>query len=154
MNPIIRISTLDDLPTLLTFEQGVINAERPFNPTIKDGAIHYYSIPDLINNTDSEIYVVELNKNIVACGYALIKPDRHYLKHEKQGYLGFMFVDNNYRGKGLNKQIIETLLKWCKSRDVFEIKLDVYNDNIAAIKAYEKAGFEKHMINMRRNIKT
>jgi RimJ/RimL family protein N-acetyltransferase len=152
MNPTIRKATLDDIPILLEFEQGVINAERPFDPTIKNGEINYYSITELINSNESEVFVVDLNNEIIASGYAKIKTDRPYLKHDKQGYLGFMFVPESYRGKGLNKLIVNALLAWCKERGVFEIRLDVYDDNLPAIKAYEKVGFIKHMINMRMDI--
>ena len=151
--PTIRKATLKDLPTLLTFEQGLIEAERPFDPTIKSGHISYYDISELIKNDDSEVVVAEINNNIVASGYAKIKPDRHYLKHTQQGYLGFMFVPKTYRGNQFNKYIISALIEWCKARHIFEIRLDVYDENIAAIKAYEKTGFKKHMINMRLDIK-
>ncbi|MFH4963379.1 GNAT family N-acetyltransferase [Gaetbulibacter sp. M235] len=152
MTYFIRKATLKDIPTLLDFEQGIIEAERPFDPTIQDGQISYYNIAELINNDASEVFVVEKNNQIVASGYAKIKGDRHYLKHDRIGYLGFMFVHKEHRGQGLNKLIINELLNWCKERSVFEIRLDVYDDNIAAIKAYEKVGFKKHMINMRFNI--
>jgi len=152
MKAIVRKANLEDVPVLLDFEQGVIKAERPMDPTIKNEKISYYSIKDLINNEDSVVYVVEKNKEIVASGYAKIKPDRHYLKHQYQGYLGFMFVPEQHRGNGFIKVIIDALLKWCKERKVFEIRLDVYNDNLPAIKAYEKSGFKKHMINMRFDI--
>ncbi|OEK07782.1 GNAT family N-acetyltransferase [Flavivirga aquatica] len=152
MSPIVRKATLKDLSTLLMFEQGVIQAERPFDSTIKDGKINYYNISELITSSCSDVFVAEINNIIVACGYAKIKTDRHYLKHNYQGYLGFMFVDKEYRGKQLNKLIIDTLLKWCKTQNVFEIRLDVYPNNIPTIKAYEKVGFKKHMINMRLDI--
>ena len=152
MKPNIRKATLDDVPTLLEFEQGLINAERPMDPTIKDGNISYYDVSEFIKNKDSELYVVELNDDIVASGYAKIKDDRHYLKHKQQGYLGFMFVPDNHRGNSYNKLIIDALLKWCKVKGINEIRLDVYDDNSPAIKAYEKVGFKKHMINMRMNI--
>ncbi|WP_298237753.1 GNAT family N-acetyltransferase [uncultured Algibacter sp.] len=153
MVPIVRIATLNDLPTLLSFEQGVIEAERPFDPTIKAGCITYYDISKLITNENSEVFVAEIDDEIVASGYAKIKPDRHYLKHAEQGYLGFMYVSEKHRGKQLNKLIIDALLHWCKNKNVFEIRLDVYQDNLPAIKAYEKTGFKKHMINMRLDIK-
>lgn len=152
MSIIVRKANLEDLPILLEFEQGVIKAERPFDPTIKEGNIVYYNIPDLISNPNSDIFVVEIENHIVASGYAKVKSDRHYLKHECQGYLGFMFVTDHHRGKQLNKLIIDALLEWCKSRNIFEIRLDVYPDNVSAIKAYEKIGFKRHMINMRLNI--
>jgi len=152
MKPIVRKATLDDVPVLLEFEQGLIFAERPMDSTIKDGKISYYDVSEFIKNDDSVLYVVELNHEIVASGYAKIKPDRHYLKHEKQGYLGFMFVPVTHRGKGYNKLIINALTDWSKKQGVFEIRLDVYDVNNSAIKAYEKAGFKKHLITMRMNL--
>jgi RimJ/RimL family protein N-acetyltransferase len=152
MNYLVRKATIKDLPVLLHFEQGIIEAERPMDPTIKDGKISYYDISELILQEESEVYVIEMNGEVVASGYAKIKDDRHYLKHKKQGYLGFMFVPSAHRGKGLNKLLLEALLKWCKQRSIFEIRLDVYDANAAAIRAYEKVGFTKHMINMRLNI--
>tara|TARA_R110000868_G_scaffold130775_1_gene340618 strand:- start:137 stop:610 length:474 start_codon:yes stop_codon:yes gene_type:complete len=152
MTPIIRIATLKDLTVLLRFEQGVIEAERPFDPTIKECEITYYDISELITSPNSEVFVAEIENEIVASGYVKIKSDRHYLKHEKQGYLGFMYVSEKHRGKQLNKHIIDALLQWCKLRNIFEVRLDVYDDNIPAINAYQKVGFKKHMINMRLDI--
>ncbi len=152
MNYITRKATLDDLPTLLKFEQGVIEAERPMDPTLKDGKINYYDISEIITNENSDVFVVEINNEIVASGYAKIMSDRHYLKHKKQGYLGFMFVPKDYRGKGVNKLIVDALLNWCRERNIFEIRLDVYDVNLPAIRAYEKVGFKKHLINMRLNL--
>ena len=152
MTPIIRIATLKDLTVLLRFEQGVIEAERPFDPTIKECEITYYDISELITSPNSVVFVAEIENEIVASGYVKIKSDRHYLKHEKQGYLGFMYVSEKHRGKQLNKHIIDALLQWCKLRNIFEVRLDVYDDNIPAINAYQKVGFKKHMINMRLDI--
>ena len=153
MNPIVRKATLDDLPTLLKFEQGLIGAERPMDPTIQDGDISYYDISEFIRDENAEVYIVEEGGEIVASGCVRIRGDRHYLKHDRIGYLGFMFVPEGKRGRGLNKLIISALLKWCREKGLDEIRLDVYNSNIPAIRAYEKAGFQKHLINMRLNLK-
>ena len=152
MQPIVRKALLEDLPTLLEFEQGLIEAERPMDPTIKEGKISYYDISLLITNDNSDVFVVTINDEIIASGYAKILEDRPYLKHDKQGYLGFMFVPEQHRGNGYNKLIMDALIKWCKERQVFELRLDVYDINPSAIRAYEKAGFKKHLINMRVDI--
>ena len=144
-----RKATIQDLPILLQFEQGVIQAERPFDPTLKEGDIVYYNIKELITDEHSVVYIVENDTEIVASGYANIKEDRLCLKHSKLGYLGFMYVSETHRGKGINQLIIDALLNWCKEKNILEIKLDVYQDNIPAIRAYEKIGFKKYMINMR-----
>lgn len=148
----IRKANLKDLPALLEMEQGLIAVERTMDPTIKEGEISYYDLQGFITADDTEVLVAEHNGKIVASGYARIKDDRHYLKHKKQAYLGFMFVVKEHRGKQLNKLIIDNLLVWCKNKGFFELRLDVYEDNIPAIRAYEKIGFKKHMINMRMNI--
>ena len=152
MKPIVRLAAKEDLPILDKFMDGLVNAERPMDPTIKDGKVVYYELSSFIDNEDSALYVVELKNEIVASGYAKRKGDRHYLKHDKQAYLGFMFVPENHRGNGYNKLIMDALLKWCKNKNLTEIRLDVYDINDAAIRAYEKAGFYKHMINMRLDI--
>ncbi|MFT4669967.1 MAG: GNAT superfamily N-acetyltransferase [Flavobacteriaceae bacterium] len=153
MNYIVRKANLKDMPILLDFEQGVIEVERPMDSTLQDGRISYYDITELITSENSEVFVVEIDTKIVASGYAKIMKDKTYLKHDKQGYLGFMFVLEDFRGRGYNKLILDTLMSWCKERGIFEIRLDVYDMNEAALRAYEKAGFKKHLINMRMNIK-
>jgi RimJ/RimL family protein N-acetyltransferase len=153
MKSIVRKAKHEDLPVLMEFMKGLVEAERPMDPTIKDGHVVYYDLSEIMANEESDLYVVELNNELVASGYAKIKNDRPYLKHDKQGYLGFMFVPENHRGNGYNKLIMDTLLQWCEDRNIYEIRLDVYEDNPSAIRAYEKAGLKKHLIMMRMNLK-
>jgi RimJ/RimL family protein N-acetyltransferase len=152
MKPIIRKATKKDLPILMEFMNGLVEAERPMDPTIKDGHVVYYDLSEIMANEESDLFVVELNNELVASGYVKIKDDRPYLKHKKQGYLGFMFVPEKHRGNGYNKLIMDALLKWCKDRNISEIRLDVYEDNPSAIRAYEKVGLKKHLITMRMNL--
>jgi ribosomal protein S18 acetylase RimI-like enzyme len=37
----------------------------------------------------------------------------------------------------------------CFTKSVTELRLEVYSDNFAAVGAYERAGFSKHIIEMR-----
>jgi RimJ/RimL family protein N-acetyltransferase len=153
MKPIVRLATKSDLATLDLFMDGLVAAERPMDETIKDGKVVYYDLEGFIFSEDAVLYVAELNEELVASGYAKIKKDRIYLKHEEHAYLGFMYVPEKHRGNGYNKLIIDALLAWAKTRNISEIRLDVYETNPAAIRAYEKTGFEKHMIHMRLNLK-
>ena len=145
----IRTATLNDIDILLEFEQGVIKAERPFDVTLDADPITYYNLEELILSDDASLVVAEIEGKIIGSGYAMIKPARHYLNHEFYSYLGFMFTLPDYRGRGVNTKIIERLKQWSDSKGLKEIRLTVYDENHGAIRAYEKAGFKKHIIEMR-----
>ncbi|MEM7431956.1 MAG: GNAT family N-acetyltransferase [Pseudomonadota bacterium] len=131
-----------DLPVLLEFEQGVIDEERPFNPAIRDAGVTYYDLPKLMSDPDSNLQVIEVDGRIVACGYVTIRTSKATFQHEKHAYLGFMYVDREFRGQGVNQQIVDALIEWGKRRDINDFYLDVYSGNQAAVRAYEKAGFQ------------
>ncbi|MBC9798625.1 GNAT family N-acetyltransferase [Sinomicrobium weinanense] len=145
----LRRAVLDDLDTLLEFEQGIIEAERPFDETLKEEKISYYDLKAFILDPDTEVVVAESDGKPVGSGYARIMDAKSFLKHGKYAYLGFMYVHPEYRGRGINKRIVDALKQWSLSRNISEIRLDVYSDNLAAIRAYEKAGFQRHLLNMR-----
>jgi GNAT superfamily N-acetyltransferase len=146
---IIRPAEPKDIQTLLAFEQGVIQTERPFDPTLKKNPIHYYDLAEMIAADHVRLLVAESQGKLIASGYARIEPDKPYLAHSQRAYLGFMYTLPDWRGKGINKLIIEELIAWSKSRGLNELRLDVYDANENAIRAYEKAGFTRHMLHMR-----
>ena len=144
-----RKAQLSDLEILLSFEQGIIETERPFDPTIKEGEVHYYDLAKMIAASNVEVMVAELNGEVIGSGYARIEESKIYLKHSRHAYLGFMYVKPKHRGKGVNNKVMEALKRWSVSQNITEFRLEVYNDNLPAIKAYEKAGFKGHMLEMR-----
>ena len=150
-NLIIRKATINDLESLLRFEQDLISTERFFDDTLQQPT-HYYDLQMMMAASHIQLLVAETPTRLVGCGYARIENAKPYLKHTKHAYLGFMYVVPEYRGKGVNKQIIEALEEWSLEQHITEWRLDVYFDNSPAIKAYEKAGFQKHLVCMRKGI--
>ncbi|WP_185140151.1 GNAT family N-acetyltransferase [Reichenbachiella versicolor] len=147
-----RAASLSDVSNLLVLEQEIIEAERPFNPTIKNEKTHYYDLEQLISDKNTYLIVAEESNRLVGTGYAQIRKSVEAFKHSYHSYLGFMYVIPEYRGQGINKNIINELLNWSKDRDVFDFYLEVYSENEAAIKAYQKAGFNTSFISMKLNL--
>lgn len=145
----IRQAKFTDTKSLRAFEQGVVQAELPFNSTLNKEGVEYYDIDQLIMSPESEILVAVSNNQLIGSGYARIEKAKPYFKHSHHGYLGFMYVLPEFRRQGVNKMIFDALKNWCKSKGVFELRLDVYSQNAGAIRAYEKVGFEPLMIEMR-----
>ena len=145
----IRPATTADLPKLSEFLQFLVDAERPFDPTLKEGEIFYYDIEEFISDEKSELLVIDYKHQIIGCGYAQIRSAKPYQKFESFGYLGFMYVSPEFRGNGFNNLLLNDLKKWVLSQGITEVRLEVYSENESAIKAYEKAGFKQILTTMR-----
>jgi len=148
----IRSAVIKDLPVLYEFEQGIVSAERPYDETLKPGHINYYDLKLMIDSSKTEVIVAETSNELIGSAYVDIRAASSYLNHSYYGYLGFMYVKPEYRGQGVNKKIVEELKSWARKKGITELRLDVYDENDSAIKAYEKAGFSRHMIKMRMTI--
>ena len=150
MNPItIRKAEQKDLATLLEFEQAIIEYERPFEEKMIKEKFNYYDLGELIASQEAEVLIALDDEQIIASGYAKVKKSLHFLEDKQHAFLGFMYVSPNYRGKGINQQVIQELIIWAKSKGLKEVALTVYDKNDSAIRAYEKIGFEKNIVEMR-----
>ena len=144
-----RPATKADLPALLEFEQGIITAERPFDPTLKPDPISYYDVGAMIDDPDVEVIVAVDGDLVVGSGYAKEKPSVHCVDPPTHCFLGCMFGRLEYRGQGVNGLVTEALLDWARARGLTEVQLRVYDDNVGAVRAYAKKGFAKYMVVMR-----
>ena len=145
----IRSAQPEDLPTLLGFEQGIIRAERPYDHTLKPDPISYYDVSALIAAEDAEVAVAELDGQLIGSGYARRKPSRPYLTPSEHAFIGFLYVAPEHRGKGVNKRVLEHLFAWAKANNLPDVHLTVYPGNAPAVRAYEKAGFDPYLLEMR-----
>lgn len=145
----IRPAIISDLEILLNFEQELIKAERPYDETIRKDPVRYYDLKSMILDDEVAVFVAEMDHTVVSCGTAIVKQARPYLNHQEYVNFGFMYTLPKHRGIGINKLILNALRTWSLSKGYHEMRLTVYVDNISAIKAYEKAGFVSHLIEMR-----
>jgi ribosomal protein S18 acetylase RimI-like enzyme len=145
----IRKATLKDLPILLDFEQRLIAVERPMDISLEQRKkIHYYDIGAFIKSDSAELYVATIEDEIIASGYGLIKRNDAKFSYQEYGYIGFIYVNDEHRGQGISKLIIDAIFNWFRIKNIVEVKLTVYEENPSAIKAYEKLGFKKNLIEM------
>ncbi|WP_293899858.1 GNAT family N-acetyltransferase [Sphingobacterium sp. UBA5670] len=152
MGTIIRQAQESEVDALIEFEQGIVEAERPFDNTLREGQIHYYDLLELIKSEEAEVLVAVVEDQLVGSGYAKLLDAKPYQKYKKYAYLGFMYVKPTYRGQGVNKLILERLISWAKERNISEVRLQVYDENTIAKNAYRKVGFKPNLLEMRMEI--
>ncbi|MCH5598815.1 GNAT family N-acetyltransferase [Niabella ginsengisoli] len=145
----IRKASIDDLSVLLEFEQGIVEAERPYDSTMIEAHFHYYDIEEMLKREDCAIVVAEVDGQLVASGSARIQKGKPYNNFNSYAFLGFMYVSPAFRGQGLNQKIVDSLLEWSQSKGLTEVRLQVYSENNNAIRAYEKIGFKPILTEMR-----
>ncbi len=145
----IRPAKPEEIDALLAFEKGIVEAERPFDSTLKEGEIHYYDLLELIESPKAEVLVAVVGDELIGSGYAKALQAKPYQKYSEYAYLGFMYVKPAFRGQGVNQKIMDGLIQWAKNQGLSEIRLEVYNENAAAKKAYFKAGFKPNLLEMR-----
>jgi RimJ/RimL family protein N-acetyltransferase len=63
-----------------------------------------------------------------------------------------MFLKPEFRGQGVNLKILQSLIEWSKRKNISEVRLEVYNENEIAKKAYLKSGFKPNLLEMRLEI--
>lgn len=149
---VLRQATMADLDVLLQCEQGIIRAERPFSPTLKEDPVHYYDLEKMLTDPQTDVVVAEWNGTIIGCGNTRIEDSKPYYSHRQHAYLGMMYVSPEHRGKGVNAMVMEKLKTLAKRRGITELRLDVFAENESAIKAYEKVGFKPLLVEMRMHI--
>jgi GNAT superfamily N-acetyltransferase len=143
-----RIANLDDITTLLEFEQSLIAAERPHASTLSEDPIHYYDLRYFIEDNSTHLLLVEIDEIAIGCGYVQIRDSLAHHNSAQHAYMGFMYVQPDWRGQGINALIMQELQSWSVARGVRHFRLDVFATNQAAIRAYQKGGFQPELVEM------
>ncbi len=92
----------------------------------------------------NSILLVATSKNKII-GYALgfVKNYPPVRKTKKHGYVSDVFVDKNYREKGISREFIEELMRWFKRKKLKYMELNVDSRNKLGLKAWKDVGFRE-----------
>ncbi len=137
-----RASTCDILLTKL------IQDERQYDNSIdKDFVVNNY-FKNIIKNENNILLCYE-EDNIIK-GYIYLKP----VNNDSQNcyLIDGLYVDNEYRNKGIATKLIENALNVIKETNVAVVDINVMANNSVAISLYKRFGFNEFKISLRKNI--
>lgn len=146
----IRQAQGKDIDVLNSFQNKLGAHERPLDSTIKrKGRVIYYNIKKLINSKNSLVLIGEINGKPVGCAFGEIQRIKgDWSKYKYKGYIGMMFVEKIYRGKGVGRMIINKLLGWFKKNKIKDVRLQVYKNNVGSVAFYKKCGFKDYILEL------
>lgn len=97
-------------------------------------------LKERIENKDSEIFVAEENGNLV--GFVQLFPIFSSTRMKRYWLLNDLYVNDNYRGKGYSKELIEEAKQLAKSTEACGVLLETGKSNDIGNQLYPACGFE------------
>ncbi|MCT2534726.1 GNAT family N-acetyltransferase [Aquibacillus koreensis] len=116
--------------TLGEIEPTIEKAKQLVEPLLKKGSY----------------YLISTENNVIT-GWILIGGSKDQFSDKALGFIYELFVLEEYRGRGISKQLIKTGVEQLKQEGYSEIRLSVFDGN-QAIKIYESLGFKNRTITM------
>lgn len=141
----IRKATIEDLKYIQELNNDLFKLEKANYdsslienwPLSKDGEEYF---TDLINN--HYVVIALLNNEIVGYLAGSINEKGSY-EEIQYGELNNMFINENFRGYGIGKKLIDSFKNYCKNNNIDNIKVTASFKNKDAINFYKKCGFSE-----------
>lgn len=93
------------------------------------------------------IYVAEEDEKIVGFITGEILPKKEWYTVQL-GTINNLYVLEDYRHKGIGKQLMQTMINSFKEKGIETFELYAFSNNVDALKFYEKLGFKKYNVQM------
>lgn len=93
--------------------------------------------------SDERVYEFVACIDEVVVGYFNLMEEMDVIRNIKIFHVGYVCVDNNYRGKGIGHIMMEYAIKFAKESHAVRLDLTSGNKREAAHKLYLSLGFEK-----------
>ena len=152
----IRKAKKSDFDKILKLAKQLYEVELPFDKNLNKD---YYNTKKAENNLKKSIkskkntfLVAEQDKDLI--GYIdgdLIDKEGIYIN--KVAYIEHLCVSEKYRKQGIGKMLIDEFTRLMKEKDAKFIKLNAFENNIAAISFYKKEEFKEYSIYYMKEIK-
>lgn len=126
LNDLDKLAILFDKYRVFYEKESDINAARIF-------------LTSRIEASESVIYI-SFDED-VATGFTQLYPLFSSTRMKRLWLLNDLFVDNNYRGKGISKALLEKAKEQCKRTDGCAVILETAKSNVVGNNLYPSAGF-------------
>ena len=152
----IRKATLEDFEALKKFKILSKKEELKYSETLKplkDTKKKYLEFLKIdLERQWRAIFVAVENKKIVGMIIGKRYNAISISKYKRKGYMSNLYINKNYRKKGIGKKLMLHTLKWLKKQGVEHVSLEIHTKNLVAQEVARKIGFKDYTIKMTKNI--
>ncbi|AMC94312.1 hypothetical protein AOC36_10110 [Erysipelothrix larvae] len=132
----IRKACVADAPKIYELLKGILKLHKSWYPSRFAGESKYSleQVQSIIEEETSLIFVSDNGDGVD--GYIIVKDQYDVL------FIDDLCVDETKRGLSIGRKLVEYIQEYAHEHNAFEIQLNVWLRNEAAVKFYEKLGFE------------
>jgi len=99
-------------------------------------------LPLLLGRDHHAIWVADAGPQLIGYLWVHLRRDRQGSLPRLRGYINHAFLEENWRGMGIMRPMLEAAYQWFLSRDVTVVTLTVHHRNWLGSSAWYKLGFE------------
>lgn len=99
-------------------------------------------LTERIKNEESEIFVAEFENDLV--GFVQLFPIFSSTRMQRYWLLNDLFVDENFRGEGYSKALLEAAKELCRDTNACGMLLETGKQNEIGNQLYPSCGFKKY----------
>lgn len=149
----IRRAQESDIPTINKLLYEVLKVHSDVRPDLFKAGTKKYTDEELkkiLEDDKTPVFVAEKEGNVV--GYAFCVHQQYINNNNmtdiKTLYIDDLCVDEAARGAHVGKALYESVLNYAKAEGYYNVTLNVWADNVNAVKFYEKIGLKIQKIGM------
>lgn len=149
----IRRAKESDIPTINKLLYEVLKVHSDVRPDLFKAGTKKYTDEELkkiLEDDKTPVFVAEKEGNVV--GYAFCVHQQYINNNNmtdiKTLYIDDLCVDEAARGAHVGKALYEYVLNYAKAEGYYNVTLNVWADNVNAVKFYKKIGLKIQKIGM------
>lgn len=153
----IRRAKKEDIARLLDLLSQVLEIHAKLRPDLfMSGTTKYNQeqLEEMINNDTKPIYVAIINDYVVGYAMCQIRVPTSNMYPIKVFHLDDLCVDGKYRKQGIGEALYQKVVETAKENNCYEVTLNVWPGNDAALKFYEKMGMKTRSVFMEHIMKS
>lgn len=153
----IRRAAVSDADTINRLLFQVLKVHSDARPDIFKAGTKKYTDSELIaiiNDDSRPIFVAEKDGRILGYAFCIHQQfiDNNNMTDIKTLYIDDLCVDENARNMHVGTELYNYVLKYAEENGYYNVTLNVWADNINAVKFYEHLGLRKQKIGMEKII--
>lgn len=149
----IRLAREDDIPAIDKLLYQVHKVHSDARPDLFKADAKKYTDEELkkiIADDGTPVFVAEKDKNIAGYAFCIYKQyiDNNSMTDIKTFYIDDLCVDETMRGCHIGKTLYDYVVEYARGHGFYNVTLNVWADNVGAVRFYEKIGLRVQKIGM------